>query len=79
MVESFGGNLIGGNKMNEEYRMFESMKEAYQRLDGISTLREHVKLQIDMYGENTTAKDILRRLNNEQCGIMVNLLNFFKK
>ena len=64
--------------MNEEYRMFESIKEAYQRLDGISTLREFVKLQIDMYGENTTAKDMLHRLNNEQCGIMVKLLDFFK-
>ena len=64
--------------MNEEYRMFESIKEAYQRLDGISTLREFVKLQIDMYGENTTAKDMLRRLNDEQCGIMVKLLDFFK-
>ena len=64
--------------MNEEYRMFESIKEAYQRLDGISTLREFVKLQIDMYGENTTAKDMLRRLNDEQCGIMVKLLEFFK-
>lgn len=64
--------------MNEEYRMFESIKEAYQRLDEISSLREFVKLQIDMYGENTTAKDMLHRLNNEQCGIMNNLLEFFK-
>lgn len=64
--------------MNEEYRMFDSMKEAYKRLDEISSLREFVKLQIDMYGENTTAKDMLHRLNNEQCGIMVKLLDFFK-
>lgn len=64
--------------MNEEYRMFDSMKEAYKRLDEISSLREYVKLQIDMYGENTTAKDMLHRLNDEQCGIMVKLLDFFK-
>lgn len=64
--------------MNQEYQMFTSMKEAYKRLDEISSLREFVKLQIDMYGKNTTAKDILHRLNNEQCGIMNNLLEFFK-
>ena len=64
--------------MNEEYRMFDSMKEAYKRLDEISSFREFVKLQIGMYGENTTAKDMLHRLNNEQCGIMNNLLEFFK-
>lgn len=64
--------------MNEEYRMFDSMKEAYKRLDEISSLREYVKLQIGMYGENTTAKDMLHRLNDEQCGIMVKLLDFFK-
>ena len=69
---------LGGNKMNEEYRMFDSMKEAYKRLDEISSFREFVKLQIDMHGENTTAKDMLHRLNNEQCGIMVKLLDFFK-
>ena len=63
--------------MNEEYRMFDSMKEAYKRLDEILSLREFVKLQIGMYGENTTAKDMLHRLNNEQCGIMVKLLDFF--
>lgn len=64
--------------MNEEYRMFDSMKEAYKRLDEITSLREFVKLQISMYGENTTAKDMLHRLNNEQCGIMNNLLEFLK-
>ena len=64
--------------MNEEYRMFDSMKEAYKRLDEISSFREFVKLQIGMYGENTTAKDMLHRLNNEQCGIINNLLEFFK-
>lgn len=64
--------------MNEEYRMFDSMKEAYKRLDEILSLREYVKLQIGMYGENTTAKDMLHRLNDEQCGIMVKLLDFFK-
>lgn len=64
--------------MNEEYRMFDSIKEAYKRLDEILSLREYVKLQIGMYGENTTAKDMLHRLNDEQCGIMVKLLDFFK-
>ncbi len=64
--------------MNEEYRMFDSMKEAYKRLDEISSLREYVKLQIGMYGENTTAKDMLRKLNDEKCGIMNNLLEFLK-
>lgn len=64
--------------MNEEYRMFDSMKEAYKRLDEISSLREYVKLQIGMYGENTTAKDMLHKLNDEQCGIMEKMLYFFK-
>jgi hypothetical protein len=64
--------------MNEEYRMFDSMKEAYKRLDEISSLREFVKLQISMYGEKITAKEILHKLNDEQCGIMNNLLEFFK-
>lgn len=64
--------------MNEEYRMFDSMKEAYKRLDEISSLREFVKLQISMYGEKITAKEILHKLNDEQCGIMNNLLEFLK-
>jgi hypothetical protein len=59
-------------------KLFDSMKEAYKRLDAILSLREFVKLQIGMYGENTTAKDMLHRLNNEQCGITNNLLEFFK-
>jgi hypothetical protein len=64
--------------MNEEYRMFDSMKEAYKRLDEISSLREFVKLQISMYGEKITAKEILHKLNDEKCGIMNNLLEFLK-
>lgn len=64
--------------MNEEYRMFASMQEAYKRIDEISSLREFVKLQISMYGEKITAKEILHKLNDEQCGIMNNLLEFFK-
>ena len=32
-----------------------------------------------MYGEKITAKEILHKLNDEQCGIMNNLLEFFKK
>jgi hypothetical protein len=64
--------------MNEEYRMFDSMKEAYKRLDEISSLTKFVRLQISMYGENVTAKDILRKLNDEKCGIMNNLLEFLK-
>lgn len=64
--------------MNEEYRMFASMQEAYKRIDEISSLREFVKLQISMYGEKITAKEILHKLNYEQCGIMNNLLEFFK-
>lgn len=64
--------------MNEEYRMFASMQEVYKRLDEISSLTKLVRLQISMYGENVTAKEILRKLNDEQCGIMNNLLEFFK-
>ena len=64
--------------MNEEYRMFASMQEAYKRIDEISSLREFVKLQISMYGEKITSKEILHKLNDEQCGIMNNLLEFFK-
>lgn len=64
--------------MSEEYRMFDSMKDAYKRLDEISSLREFVKLQISMCGEKITAKEILHKLNDEQCGIMNNLLEFFK-
>jgi hypothetical protein len=68
----------GGNTMNEEYRMFDSMKEAYKRLDEITSLTKFVRLQISMYGENVTAKEILRKLNDEKCGIMNNLLEFLK-
>ena len=64
--------------MNEEYRMFDSMKEAYKRLDEITSLTKFVRLQISMYGENVTANDILRKLNDEKCGIMNNLLEFLK-
>ena len=65
--------------MNEEYRMFASMQEAYKRIDEITSLTKFVRLQISMYGENITAKEILHKLNDEQCGIMNNLLEFFKK
>lgn len=68
----------GGIKMSEEYRLFESFGHAYKRIDEISSLREFVKLQISMYGEKITAKEILHKLNDEQCGIMNNLLEFFK-
>lgn len=64
--------------MNEEYRMFASMQEAYKRLDEITSLTKFVRLQISMYGENVTANDILRKLNDEKCGIMNNLLEFLK-
>lgn len=64
--------------MNEEYRMFASMKEAYKRIDEITSLTKFVRLQISMYGENVTAKEILRKLNDEKSGIMNNLLEFFK-
>ena len=64
--------------MNEEYQMFDSMKEAYKRIDEISSLRKFVRLQISMYGENITAIEMIRKLNEEQCGIMNNLLEFFK-
>ena len=64
--------------MNEEYRMFASMQEAYKRLDEISSLKKFVRLQISMYGEEVTAIEILRKLNEEQCGIMNNLLEFLK-
>jgi hypothetical protein len=64
--------------MNEEYRMFASMKEAYKRIDEITSLTKFVRLQISMYGENVTAKDILLKLNEEKCGIMNNLLEFLK-
>ncbi len=64
--------------MNEEYRMFASMKEAYKRLDEITSLTKFVRLQISMYGNNVTANEILRKLNDEKCGIMNNLLEFLK-
>ena len=64
--------------MNEEYRMFASMQEAYKRLDEITSLTKFVILQISMYGENITANEILRKLNEEKCGIMNNLLEFLK-
>lgn len=64
--------------MNEEYRMFASMQEAYKRIDEITSLIKFVRLQISMYGENTTANEILRKLNEEKCGIMNNLLEFLK-
>ena len=64
--------------MNEEYQMFTSMQEAYRRLDEITSLIKFVRLQISMYGENTTANEILRKLNDENCGIMNNLLEFLK-
>ena len=64
--------------MNEEYRMFVSMQEAYKRIDEITSLTKFVRFQISMYGENVTAKDILRKLNDEKSGIMNNLLEFFK-
>lgn len=64
--------------MNKEYQMFTSMQEAYKRIDEISSLTKFVRLQISMYGENVTAKEILRKLNYEKCGIMNNLLEFFK-
>ena len=64
--------------MKEEYRMFASMQDAYKRIDEITSLTKFVRLQISMYGENVTAKEILRKLNDEKCGIMNNLLEFFK-
>lgn len=64
--------------MNEEYQMFTSMQEAYRRLDEITSLINFVRLQISMYGNNVTANEILHRLNDEKCGIMNNLLEFFK-
>lgn len=64
--------------MNEEYRLFESFGSAYKRLDEITSLTKFVRLQISMYGDNVTAKEILRKLNDEKCGIMNNLLEFFK-
>ena len=64
--------------MNEEYQMFTSTQEAYRRIDEISSLTKFVRLQISMYGEHVTAKEILRKLNDEKCGIMNNLLEFFK-
>ena len=64
--------------MNEEYRMFTSMQEAYKRIDEITSLTKFVILQISMYGENITANEILRKLNEEKCGIMNNLLEFLK-
>ena len=51
--------------MNEEYRMFASMQEAYKRIDEITSLTKFVILQISMYGENITANEILRKLNDE--------------
>lgn len=64
--------------MNEEYRMFASMQEAYKRLDEIALLLKFVRLQISMYGEEVTAIEIFRKLNDEKCGIMNNLLKFLK-
>lgn len=64
--------------MNEEYQIFTSIQEAYKRIDEIMSLTKFVRLQISMYGEEVTAIEILRKLNEEQCGIMNNLLEFLK-
>lgn len=64
--------------MNEEFQMFASMQHAYKRIDEISSLNYFVKQQIDMYGEDITAKEILTKLNNEKSCIIENILDFLK-
>lgn len=68
----------GGIKMSEEYRLFESFGHAYKRIDEITSLTKFVRLQISMYGENITAKEILSKLNKEKCSTTSNMLEFFK-
>lgn len=65
--------------MNEEFRLFTSFESAYKRLEEIKDYRRFLIEQISIYGENVTAKEILKQLTKEEVDSRNNMLEYFKK
>lgn len=65
--------------MNEEFRLFTSFESAYKRLEEIKDYRRFLIEQISIYGENVTAKEMLKQLTKEEVDSRNNMLEYFKK
>lgn len=65
--------------MNEEFRLFTSFESAYKRLEEIKNYRTFLIGQISIYGENVTAKEMLKQLTNEEVDSRNNMLEYFKE
>lgn len=65
--------------MNEEFRLFTSFESAYKRLEEIKDYRRFLIEQISIYGENVTAKEMLKNLTKEEVDSRNNMLEYFKK
>ena len=65
--------------MNEEFRLFTSFESAYKRLEEIKDYRRFLIEQISIYGENVTAKEMLKKLTQEEVDSRNNILEYFKE
>lgn len=65
--------------MNEEFRLFTSFESAYKRLEEIKNYRTFLIGQISIYGENVTAKEMLKKLTQEEVDSRNNMLEYFKE
>lgn len=65
--------------MNEEFRLFTSFESAYKRLEEIKDYRRFLIEQISIYGENVTAKEMLKKLTQEEVDSRNNMLEYFKE
>lgn len=65
--------------MNEEFRLFTSFESAYKRLEEIKDYRRFLIEQISIYGENVTAKEMLKNLTKEEVDSRNNMLEYFKE
>ena len=65
--------------MNEEFRLFTSFESAYKRLEEIKDYRRFLIEQISIYGEDVTAKEMLKQLTKEEVDSRNNMLEYFKK
>lgn len=65
--------------MNEEFRLFTSFESAYKRLEEIKDYRRFLIEQISIYGENVTAKEMLKKLTKEEVDSRNNMLEYFKE
>lgn len=65
--------------MNEEFRLFTSFESAYKRLEEIKDYRRFLIEQISIYGEDVTAKEMLKKLTQEEVDSRNNMLEYFKE